>query len=71
MNILKEKDSDKDNIWKVNAEAFETEAETNLLNALRDSGIPFISLVAEEDKEIVAHILFTPVELIDTESIIA
>ncbi len=71
MNVRKEKDSDKDNIWKVNSEAFETEAEANLLNALRDSGIPFISLVAEEDKEIVAHILFTPVELIDTESIIA
>ena len=71
MNILKEKDYDKDNIWKVNAKAFETEAEVNLVNALRDSGISFISLVAEEDKEIAAHILFTPVELIDTESIIA
>ena len=71
MNILKEKDSDKDNIWKVNAKAFETEAEVNLANALRDSGIPFISLVTEEDKEIAAHILFTPAELIDTESIIA
>ncbi len=71
MNILKKKDYDKDNIWKVNAKAFETEAEVNLVNALRDSGISFISLVTEEDKEIAAHILFTPVELIDTESIIA
>jgi len=50
MNVRKEKDSDKDNIWKVNSEAFETEAEANLLNSLRDSEIPFISLVAEEDK---------------------
>ena len=64
MNVRKEKDSDKDNIWKVNAEAFETEAEANLVNALRDSGISFISLLAEEDEEIVGHILFTPVELI-------
>ncbi len=64
MNIRKEKDSDKDNIWKVNAEAFETEAEANLVNALRDSGISFISLLAEEDEKIVGHILFTPVELI-------
>ena len=46
MNIRKEKDNDKDKIWKVNAEAFETEVEANLLNALRDSGTPFISLVA-------------------------
>ncbi len=38
MNIRREKDSDKERIWKVNAEAFETEAEANLVNALRDSG---------------------------------
>ena len=68
MNIRKEKDSDKEKIWKVNAEAFETEAEANLVNALRDSGIPFISLVAEEDEEIMGHILFTPVELIGDDS---
>lgn len=68
MNIRKEKASDKENIWKVNAEAFETETEANLVNALRDSDIPFISLVAEENKEIVGHILFTPVELIGDDS---
>ena len=33
MNIRKEKDSDKEKIWKVNAEAFESEAEANLVNA--------------------------------------
>ncbi len=63
MAIRKEQDSDKESIWKVNAEAFETEAEANLVNALRDSGTPFISLLAEADEEIVGHILFTPVEL--------
>ena len=68
MNIRKEKDSDKEIIWKVNAEAFETEAEANLVNALRDSGNSFISLVAEKDEEIVGHILFTPVELIGDDS---
>ena len=68
MNIRKEKDSDKEKIWEVNAEAFETEAEANLVNALRDSGIYFISLVAEENEEIVGHILFTPVELIGDDS---
>jgi len=68
MNIRKEKDSDIEEIWKVNAEAFETEAEANLVNALRDSGISCISLVAEEGEEIVGHILFTPVELIGDNS---
>ena len=68
MKIRKEKDSDKEKIWKVHVEAFETEAEANLVNALRTSGIPFISLVAEEGEEIVGHILFTPVELIGDDS---
>jgi len=68
MNIRKEIDSDKEKIWKVNVESFETEAEANLVNALRDSKILFISLIAEEDEEIVGHILFTPVELIGDDS---
>lgn len=68
MNIRKEKNTDKEKIWKVNAEAFESEAEAHLVNALRDSGISFISLVAEEDEEIVGHILFTAVELIGDDS---
>jgi putative acetyltransferase len=68
MKIRKEKDSDIESIWKVNAEAFETEAEANLVNALRDSGVSYISLVAEEDKKILGHILFTPVELIGDNS---
>ncbi len=68
MNIRKEIDSDIEKIWKVNTEAFETEAEAHLVNALRSSGIPYISLVAEEDEEIVGHILFTPVELIGDNS---
>ena len=68
MNIREEKISDVEMIWNVNAEAFESEAEANLVNALRDSGISFISLVAEEDEEIIGHILFTPVELIGDDS---
>ena len=64
MNIRTEKPSDVDKIWSINAEAFETEDEANLVNALRDSGVSYISLVAEEDDELVGHILFTTVELI-------
>jgi len=68
MNIREEEKSDIKKIWEVNAEAFETEAEANLVNALRDSDIPFISLVAEERGEVTGHILFTPVELIEDNS---
>jgi putative acetyltransferase len=34
-----------------------------LVNSLRDSGIPYISLVAEEGEKLLGHIFFTPVEL--------
>jgi len=63
MNIRKEIASDIDTIQKVNAEAFATETEADLVDALRDSGCPYLSLVAEVDNEVVGHILFTPVEL--------
>ena len=63
MIIREEQPSDIEKIWEVNAEAFETEAEANLVNALRDSGCTFISLVAETEAEVVGHILFTPVVL--------
>ena len=63
MNIREEQPSDIEKIWEVNSEAFETEAEANLVNALRSSGCTYISLVAEIETNIVGHILFTPVEL--------
>ena len=64
MNIRAEKSADIDGIWGINAQAFETEEEANLVNALRDSGLSYISLVAEKGNELVGHILFTPVELV-------
>ena len=68
MNIREEVASDIDKIWKVNSDAFETEAEANLVNALRNSGCPYLSLVAETENEVVGHILFTPVELSGNEN---
>jgi len=65
MNIREEQSSDVGKIWKVNSQAFEPEAEANLVNGLRGSGCDFISLVAETDGDVVGHILFTPVELTD------
>ena len=63
MNIRLEQASDVEQIWAVNADAFTTDVEANLVNTLRDSGCPMVSLVAEEGDQIVGHILFTPVEL--------
>jgi putative acetyltransferase len=64
MSIRKEKPADIEKIWNINAEAFDTDAEASLVNALRSSGIPFLSLVYEENYDLVGHILFTPVELV-------
>jgi putative acetyltransferase len=50
-------------IWKLNASAFDTEAEANLVDNLRESGARLISLVAEINKKAVGHILFSPVML--------
>ena len=66
MNIREEQASDFENVWGVNSEAFETEAEARLVNALRSSGSANVSLVAET--ETVGHILFTPVELSGSEN---
>jgi len=55
------KKTDIENIWQINVEAFETEEEANLVNALRSSGVPYISLVYEENNELVGYIFFTPV----------
>ena len=68
MNIREERPSDIDGIWQVNAEAFETRSEADLVNELRNSGCTYISLVAETDNEVVGHILFTAVELTGEEN---
>lgn len=68
MIIRKEQPSDIEQIWHINAEAFDTDTEANLVNTLRNTGCPYISLVAEADDKIVGHILFTAVELSDNEN---
>ncbi len=50
-------------VYAVNAAAFETPLEANLVNALRQQAQPLISLVAEDEGAIVGHILFSPVSL--------
>lgn len=47
----------------VNAAAFETSAESNLIDALREQAVPIVSLVADDNGVIVGHIMFSAVTL--------
>ena len=50
-------------VHAVNASAFETPAEANLVDALREQAHPIVSLVAVEAETVVGHIMFSPVSL--------
>jgi putative acetyltransferase len=63
MIIRTESQADYPAVYSVNTSAFETQAEANLVETLRKEAFPYISLVAEEQGEVVGHILFTPVNL--------
>ena len=63
MNIRFEQPDDIEKIRKVHLEAFETDTEANLVDALRNTDVKLISLLAEEDSEVIGHILFSPVAL--------
>lgn len=63
MNIRPESQSDIDAVFAVNTSAFETPAEASLVDALREQANPVISLVAEDNGEIIGHIMFSPVSL--------
>ena len=65
MNIREERPVDAERIRTVNLAAFETSTEADLVDALRRHAAPVISLGAEEDANIVGHILFSPVTLAD------
>jgi len=63
MLIRAEKENDRDAVYAVNASAFETLSEANLVDTLREQAHPVVSLVAEDNGEVVGHILFSPVFL--------
>jgi len=63
--IRAEKERDRDTVHTVNMAAFETPSETYLVEALRQQAQPVVSLVAEENGEIVGHIMFSPISLSD------
>lgn len=61
MTIRDEEPRDYDAVRAVNEAAFETSAEADLVEALREQAEPRLSLVAEIDGAVVGHILFSPV----------
>ncbi len=63
MQIRAEKENDQDAVHTVNVSAFETPSEADLVNAIREQAKPIVSLVAEDDGEVVGHIMFSPVSL--------
>jgi putative acetyltransferase len=63
MLIRTEEEKDRRAVYAVNAAAFETAAEANLVEALRQQAWPVVSLVAEDNQTIVGHIMFSPVSL--------
>ncbi len=63
VRIRAEEKQDWGAVHAVNASAFETPAEANLVDALREQAAPVISLIAETNGVIVGHIMFSPVSL--------
>jgi putative acetyltransferase len=63
VRIREEQPGDRARIHALNAGAFESPAEANLVDALRARAKPVISLVAEDEQVLVGHILFSPVSL--------
>jgi putative acetyltransferase len=62
--IRQEKPEDLSAIRLVNEQAFEQPDEANLVDALREGGKVSLSLVAEQKKRVVGHILFSPVVIV-------
>ena len=65
MLIRDEKEGDRDSVYALNVSAFENSSEADLVDALRQQARPVVSLVAEENGEIVGHIMLSPVSLSD------
>ena len=63
MLIRTEEEKDSTAVHALNESTFETSAEADLVDALRNKAQPVISLIADENTNVVGHIMFTPVSL--------
>ncbi len=69
MLIRTEQAGDFSAVYDINAAAFSSTAEAELVEELRGKVSPYISLVAEEEGQISGHIMFAPVHLSGHESL--
>ena len=61
MPIRPEQEADRVAVREIVAAEFDTGAEADLIEALREQADPVVSLVAEEGDDVVGHAMFTPV----------
>jgi putative acetyltransferase len=63
MLIRTEQEQDRQAVHAINVSAFDTSAEAQLVDALREQAEPTVSLVAEGYESLLGHIMFSPVSL--------
>jgi len=63
VTIRSEKPGDREAVYAVNSAAFDTDAEADLVNSLRELARPLVSLLAEISGAVVGHIMFSPASL--------
>ena len=63
VKIRHETASDREAVFRVESAAFGEEVEARLVDQLRDSGHSILSLVAEEEGEVVGHLMFSPMTI--------
>ena len=69
MIIRTQESADRAAVHALHAAAFETSAEADLVDLLREQAEPLVSLVAEIDQGVVGHILFSPVTLTENDAL--
>lgn len=63
VTVRDEDEGDRAAVFAVHAEAFPSDAEGRLVDALRNQARPLVSLVAEAGGAVVGHVLFSPVHV--------
>jgi putative acetyltransferase len=69
VRVRAESPADEASVRAVHMAAFPSDTEAKLVDAIRANGNGRVSLVAEEDGEIVGHVLFSPVEVEGTQGL--
>lgn len=65
MRIRDEEEKDQPAVREIVSAEFDTGAEADLVDALRNEAKPLVSLVAEEDGIVVGHVMFSPVSILE------